>query len=58
MIQVSQAGHGELAVPGEIEQQPRQGHRIGPTGQPNQDACAGRHEAVAADGAADVLMKR
>ena len=57
MIQVSQAGHGELTVLGEIDQQPRQGHGVGSTGQPNQDARARGHERMVANGPANLLMK-
>ena len=56
MIEMRQADHGELAVLREIQQQPRQGHRVRSAGQPNQDARAGRRERIPADGAPNLLM--
>ncbi len=57
MIEMRQAGHGELAVLREIQEQPRQGHRVRSAGEPNQDARAWRREPVPADGAPDLLME-
>ena len=48
----------ELAVLREFEEQPRQRHRVGPARQPDEHTRAGRQETVAADGAADLLVKR
>ena len=57
MIQMGQASDGELAVFGKVNQQSRQGHRVGSARQPHQHARAGGHEPVAANGPTNLLMK-
>ena len=47
----------KLAMLGQLEEQQRQRDRVGPAGQPDEHAAARRAQAVAADGAADLLVK-
>jgi hypothetical protein len=58
MIQVSQAGHGELAVLRKVEEEMRERHGIRPAGEANDHTRTRRAQRVPVNGAANLLMKK
>src|SRR5688572_10800750 len=51
-------GYREVAVPGQVNEDEGQRHRIRPAGQPDQHTAAGRKQTLTPDGATDLLVKR
>src|SRR5688572_24455623 len=51
-------GYREVAMPGQVNEDEGQRHRIRPAGQPDQHTAAGRKQTLTPDGATDLLVKR